>query len=88
MVRTSIRPAAPRPRHWRCRSGVDQQYALVGVRNAFAQQILAGDAEMHHAARQLRSDSLAENGDLDIVEAGNPAVVAAPRGKATRALRA
>ena len=57
---------------------VDQQHALVGIRNAFAQQILAGDAEMHHAARQLRSDfARGEIGDLDIVEAGNGAAIVA-----------
>ena len=35
---------------------VDQQDALVGIGDAFAYQVLAGDAEMHRAARQLRRD--------------------------------
>ncbi len=47
---------------------VDQEHAPVGIDDAFAHQVLAGDAEMHHAARQLRGDlARREIGDLDIV---------------------
>src|SRR5476651_1833913 len=35
---------------------VDQQHVLIGVGDRFAHQVLAGDAEMHRAARQLRGD--------------------------------
>ena len=57
---------------------VDQQHALVGVRNAFAHQVFAGDAEMHHAARELRGDlARREIGDLDIVEARDGAAIVA-----------
>ena len=46
--------------------------------DAFAQQVLAGDAEMHHAARELRGDlARREIGDLDIVEAGDGAAIIA-----------
>ena len=80
MVRTSIQAcgtatttlALPKP------SAVDQQHALVGVDDAFAHQILAGDAEMHRAARQLRGDlARREIGDLDIVEAVDGAAIVA-----------
>ena len=57
---------------------VDQQHALVGVRDAFAHQVLAGDAEMHRAARELGGDlARREIGDLDIVEAGDGAAIVA-----------
>ena len=80
MVRTSIQAcgtatttlALPKPRL------SIKQHALVGIGNAFTQQILAGDAEMHHAARQLRGDfARREIGDLDIVEAGDGAAIVA-----------
>ena len=35
---------------------VDQQHALVGVEDALAHQVLAGDPEMHGPARQLRGN--------------------------------
>lgn len=58
--------------------GVDQQNALVGIGDAFAHQILAGDAEMHHAARKLGSDlARREIGDLDMVEARDGAAIVA-----------
>src|SRR5437868_14211796 len=50
----------------------DLQHALVGIGNALAHEVFAGDAEMHGAARQLRGDlACREIGDLDIVEAGD-----------------
>ena len=61
---------------------LDQLHALVGLRNAFAQQVFAGDAEMHRAARQLSGDvACRQIGDLDIVEACNGAAIIA---RATR----
>ena len=55
---------------------VDQQHALVGIRDAFAHQILAGDAHMHRAARELGRDlARREIGDLDIVVAGDGAAI-------------
>ena len=57
---------------------VDQQDALVGVGNALAHQVFACDAEMDHAARQLRGDlARREIGDLDIVEARDGAAIVA-----------
>ena len=57
---------------------LDQQHAPVGIRNAFAHQVFAGDAEMHRAARQLRGDFAGRQiGDLDIVEAGDGAAIIA-----------
>jgi hypothetical protein len=57
---------------------VDQQHAPVGVGDAFAHQILAGDAEMHRAARQLRGDLAGRQiGDLDIVEPVDGAAIVA-----------
>ena len=57
---------------------VDQQDALVGIGNAFAHQVFAGDAEMHRAARQLRGNlARREIGDLDIVEPGDGAAIVA-----------
>ena len=62
--------ALPKPRL------VDQQNPLVGIGNGFAHQVLAGDAEMHRAARQLRGDlARREIGDLDIVDAHDGAAV-------------
>src|SRR5205823_3291304 len=55
---------------------VDQQHALVGIRNAFAHQVLAGHAEMHRAAGQLRGDLARRKvGDLDVVEADDAATI-------------
>ena len=80
MVRTSIQAcgtatttlALPKPRL----SISSTRLSASG--NAFAQQIFAGDAEMHHAARQLRGDlARGEIGDLDIVEAGDGAAIVA-----------
>ena len=57
---------------------VDQQHALVGIGNAFAHQVFAGDAEMHRAARQLRGDlARRQIGDLDIVEPVDGAAIVA-----------
>ncbi|OIQ67393.1 hypothetical protein GALL_510290 [mine drainage metagenome] len=57
---------------------VDQEDALVGVGNAFAQQILAGDAEMDGAARELRGNlARGEIGDLDIIEPADGAAIVA-----------
>ncbi len=57
---------------------VDQMNALVGIRDALAHQILAGDAEMHRAARQLRGDlARRQIGDLDIVEPVDGAAIVA-----------
>ena len=57
---------------------IDQQNALVGVDDALTYQILAGDAEMHRAARQLRGDfARREIGDLDIVEPADGAAIVA-----------
>ena len=57
---------------------VDHEHALLGVGNAFAHEVFAGDAEMHRAAREIRRDfARREIGDLDIVEAGNGAAVVA-----------
>ena len=55
---------------------VDQQYALVGIRNAFAHQVLAGDAEMDRPARQLRGDlACRQISDLDIIERADGAAI-------------
>src|SRR5579862_2699848 len=55
---------------------VDQKHASVGIDDAFAHQILAGDAHVHGAARQLRGDlACREIGDLDIVEAHDGAAI-------------
>ena len=57
---------------------VDQRHALVGIGDAFAHQIFAGDAEMYRAARQLRGDLAGrEIGDLDIVEPVDGAAIVA-----------
>src|SRR5439155_4906030 len=55
-----------------------QRDALVGICNVLAHQIFPGDAEMRHAARQLRGDLAGrEIGDLDIVEARDRAAIVA-----------
>ena len=57
---------------------LDQHDASVGLRNHLAHQILAGDAEMHRALRELRGDfGGREISDLDAVEAGNGAAIIA-----------
>src|SRR5262249_25900271 len=61
---------------------VDQQHTFVGIGNGIANQVLAGYAEMHRAARELRGDLAGgEIGDLDIVEAHDGAAIfaGAPR---------
>ncbi len=88
MVRTSIQAcgtatttlALPKPR-----PSISSD-ALVGVRDALAHQVLAGDAEMDRAARQLRGDLAGrEIGDLDIVEAGDGAAIIARAARLRRA---
>ena len=51
---------------------VDQKHASVGIDDAFAHQILAGDAHVHCAARQLR-------GDLARRQIGNLPTLSRPR---------
>ena len=56
----------------------DQHHALVGVGDLLAHQVLAGDAEMHGAGRELRGDFGGRQiGDLDAVEAGDGAAIVA-----------
>ncbi len=56
----------------------DQHHALVGIRDHFAHQILAGDAEMHGAGGELRRDFRRRQiSDLDAVEAGDGAAIVA-----------
>ena len=60
----------------------DEHDALVGIGDHFADEIFAGDAEMHGARRELRGDFGGRQiGDLDIVEAGDRAAIVA---RATR----
>ena len=55
---------------------IDQKHALVGIDDAFAHQVLAGDAHVHRAARQLRGDlARREIGNLDVVEAHDRAAI-------------
>ncbi len=54
----------------------DQGDALVGIDDALADQVFAGDAEMHGATRQIGGDLAGRQiGDLDIVEPGNGAAI-------------
>ena len=56
----------------------DEHDARIRLRDHFAHQILAGDAEMHRATRQLRGDlARREIGDLDIVEPADGAAIVA-----------
>ena len=65
---------------------VDHEHALVGIGDGLAHQILAGDAEMHRAARKLRGDlARREIGDLDIVEAHHGAAIFAGAARLRRA---
>jgi len=51
---------------------------LVGVRHHLAHQILAGDAEMHRALRELAGDLRRRKvGDFNAVETGNGAAIVA-----------
>ena len=55
---------------------VDQQDALVDVRDGFAHQVFAGDAKMHRAVRKLGSDLAGRQiGDLDMVVAHHGAAI-------------
>ena len=72
----------PRPRHRDHDIGVaeaervDHEHALVGMDDALAHQVLAGDAEMHCAARKLRGDlARRQIGDLDMVVAHHGAAI-------------
>ena len=57
---------------------LDQHHFAVGVGDHLAHQILAGDAEMHGARRELRGDfGGREIGDLDAVEPGDGAAIVA-----------
>jgi hypothetical protein len=55
---------------------VEQHHARIDVRNGLADLVLAGDAEMHAALRQLRGDvGGREVGDLDAGHAGDRAAI-------------
>ena len=73
------RPAAPRPRHWPRRSRASSiSTTRARRRDRLADQVLAGDAEMHRALRELRGDvGGREIGDLDARQAGDRAAIVA-----------
>ncbi|CEG09365.1 hypothetical protein BN961_02790 [Afipia felis] len=57
---------------------LDQHHALVGVGDAFADQILAGNAEVDLSACKLGCDfARGEIGDLDLIEARDGATIVA-----------
>ena len=56
----------------------DQHHLAVGVGDHLAHQVLAGDAKMHGAGRELRGDLGGRQiGDLDAVEPGDGAAIVA-----------
>jgi hypothetical protein len=57
---------------------VDQDDLAVGIRDHLAHQVLASDAEMHHAlAKELGDLGCGEEGDLDAAEARDRAAIVA-----------
>ena len=87
MVRTSIQACgtATTTLAWPKPSGVEQGHAVV-LRDLFAHQVLAGDAEMHRPLRQLRGDLGGRQvGDLDVVEARDRAAIVARAARLHRA---